>query len=480
MFRYLLVLFIGWTVMFTSTPHLNVGAQNIQLDSNDFSQRTTSLTGRILSFVYCAKDDQGVYDELKKEFVIQVSDKDLSENIIITNGKSEEFEAFTGSEVRLEGNFLVNKGEDSKRFSYTKITRINSPLGDVSEALDYHTKRIAIVAFEFLDTTATLPNPQSFRDPVVNNNRNLKSYLHETLRGRMTINNDVVDVYGWYTVPYPTLGCTENNFNWTSSARQQAAAESQSRGVANFDQYYSHVFFIAPATDCPFVGLASAGMGPSSPFQLSVMYPMAAYTSSDQLSLLAHEMGHTLGGWNHPSKSNCFGPTGNGCVRQNNGGTYSPMGVPRVIHYSPVEKIIMGGVDPIQMQNLGTFNPGSVSVVLHPHEWSIKGLQVATGLIPGTNENVVVMVNSTSRSGYNLTGGSITDVYVLLGTSPGMTSQQLFLVDVTPNTPDDWYDAALKSGSSITHTTVPFTVTNDGPSVDNHGRGVRVTFRYNP
>lgn len=478
MFKQTLALVVVSTLFFMNS----IGVQAV---SGDGKSKTITLNGRILEFTYCSKDEQGVYSEISQQLVISVDNGyGSTNNIAISNPLSEEYEALIGKEVVAEGFYSRGNPKSDKRSKNFTIQKVSLVAEDneanVFPPITFHEKRIAIVGFKFADTTTALPNPQTLRDPVVNYQQNLKAYLADALRGRMTINSDSVDVYGWYTVPYATAGCSTNEVNWENSAKAMASSDANIRLGVNFETYYSHIFFVAPATDCPFAGVASSGMGADSPFQLSAMYPLVSYTSSDYLSLLAHEIGHNFGEWQHPGRSTCFGPAGAGCVRQTTGGSYSPVGINRVIHYSPIEKIIMGAVDISQLQDFGTFGAGSTSVIIHRHEWSSKGFLAATGVIPGTGENVTVMVNSSTRGGYNVTGGSITDVYVLIGSKPPSNSQQLYLVDVTPQTPDNWFDAALKAGSRIQHTTVPFTVINEGFAADNHGRGVRVTFQYTP
>jgi len=460
--------------------------------------QTEIITGRVMVYVSCPKEKQSKRFSAAEEpqYYIDINQQNSikgrnapnpSYSVPVAGGQK--IRDMVGAMVTLEGYFVPTDETSankinlagklaSKQFVITRIISVAPE--EITNLAPTQTsiKKIAIVAFKFTDTTESVPPATNLQNPLVNTNRSLKGYLTEAMRNRVALVSGPSDVYGWYDIPFSSVGCGSNSITWRDAARNMAQAEAITRGI-DFTTY-SHVIYIFPATDCPWAGSASLGLGVDSPFQLTIWIPLRTLEDLGQVvPVLPHEFGHTFSLANHPGKSDCFGSVSATCTRQSNGAVGSPMGVSRLIHYSPPEKVAMGIIPPENVKDFGDVL-GNTSVILYPHEWGGKGIQVTSRKIPTQNEWVHVSVNSANGSGYNQTGGNSTTVYVWVGTQISR-NQQLYLIDATPQTPDNWFDAELIPGMSLQHTTVPgFSIRNDGPALTNQGRGVRVTFSYNP
>jgi hypothetical protein len=450
------------------------------------------LTGKVIAYVFCKDrthriDDEHV-DELRYYIEPAALNSGNEKSHLIPLIDDGQLNNLIGADVTVAGDYVqgavatnkaaLTSGYADKPFLINRIISVKKNEVSRPTFAPIRIKRIAIIGAKFTDTTDPMPSVATLQAPFISTPRSLYGYLIDAMRGSVFLQSGPQDIYGWYNINFPSTDCNSNFLAWEDAAAALAQVDAQARGI-DLAHDYSHLIFVMPTTTCPFAGSARAGLGVDTPFQLRIIFPLISLEDlSGVVPVMPHEMGHTFGIWNHEGKTNCFGPAGGTCVRQTNGGSGTPMGVSRVIHYSPVEKALLGIIPPDKIQDFGDVS-GNTSVVLYPHEWGGKGKQLAIRKIPGTNEWVYVSVNSTSNAGYNMTGGHLSEVHVRIGTAVG-NNMQLYLVDATPQTPDNWFDAGLKPGMSMQHTTAPnFSVRSDGIAWSIYGKGVRITFVHN-
>ncbi|MEI7709297.1 MAG: peptidoglycan-binding protein [bacterium] len=227
--------------------------------------------------------------------------------------------------------------------------------------------KLLVLLVKFQNTTTEPYSKSYMQGQVFTNSDSVKQFYEKNSYNRMSVTGDV---FGWYTIPDMADGtCNNNKKKWMDDAQLVA----QQNGV-NLSQY-THIVFVFPDQDrissgCNFPGEAY-------PFDV---FPRALVFSSE-VSLIVHELGHTLG-LGHADSLDCGQDSikanyHSTCTFINYGDPFDFMGTgeengQRLFSFSAIHRIGLGWFLPSNTQSITT----NGTYVIHALETPSIAVQV--------------------------------------------------------------------------------------------------------
>ena len=178
-----------------------------------------------------------------------------------------------GAALRSGDRIRVVGSAHGDRLRVQRLTRLARPAARTLAAAPAQRRRVAVLLVNFADDPSTPYTPSAAAATMFGGTGSVASYFDEISFGATTIAGDV---YGWYTLPSSSAGCTVDR--WANEA--EAAATAAGVSLAG----YHHVVYAFPrASSCGWAGLAE------------MPGRKAWINGSFTLKVVAHELTHNLG-----------------------------------------------------------------------------------------------------------------------------------------------------------------------------------------
>ena len=274
-------------------------------------------------------------------------------------------------------------------------------------------QRVAVLLVNFVDDTS---QPFAFADMqnlvfTTVNNWYLENSQNQTwLTG---------DVFGWFTVPISVTTCP-GEIQFINAANTAAT----NAGV-NLNNYTRHVY-IFPQTACTWLGLASIGGNPSH----------ALINGGPDLAVVAHELGHTFGGY-HSHSLECPNAVlgGTNCQEVEYGDRFDIMGHYTTGHFNAFQKERFGWLNYGVSQPITTVT-SSGDYTITPYETGVgaKALKILMSIDPVSGAKTWFYVEYRQLLGFD----SVLSVYpastmgVLIHTGMEGDGNSSFLLNTNP------------------------------------------------
>jgi hypothetical protein len=282
-------------------------------------------------------------------------------------------------------------------------------------------------------------------------------FISENSYGATWVTGDVTD---WMTIALSSTVCDMS----TLASQAQQASKAAGWVPAN----YSRWIYAFPHNVCDFGGASYIGGSPSQSW----------LNGSIDLGFTGHEFGHGLGLW-HSRALSCGGVTiGTGCTYQEYGDRFDVMGTPFAGHYNAFQKERLGWLNSASSTPITTVvTPGTYPLAVYePGSSGSKALKILKSTDPTTGYRTWYYVESRQASGFDafLAGYSNPTSGVLVHTGSESTGNSSYLLDMTPGSSWNWYDAALVAGQSFADADAGLTLTTESASTT--GATVTVNF----
>ncbi len=320
--------------------------------------------------------------------------------------------------------------------------------GEAVAAAVTGTKSVAVLLFNFSNSTAQPWTTSAVRGAVFDNANSVDEYYRDASYGQLALTGDV---FGWYTIDSSNAGCAYTT--WANEARAKAAAA----GVSLASYQYT-VYAFPQAASCGWAGLAYLpGTG-------------SWINGAMTLRVVSHELGHNFG-VHHASTLACsnagvpstFAGT---CSQSEYGDPFTVMGTAQTRHHNNWHRTQLGWFTDTQtVTTSGTYLLTPAELTGTPHM-----LRVARG--DGTYLNLEFRQPWGIFDNFSAGDPAVNGVSVRI--APSTTSLvQSKLVDANPSTAT-FSDAALGVGNTVVdpQTSVSITTVSVGPA----GASVSIQF----
>lgn len=353
-----------------------------------------------------------------------VKDKNGKETQVFFLG--EQPNIVTGQKVKVRGMKVGNKfvsSIDTQMLEEVDTLVVTENIETTSVSEDVQVKHLAVVVYQYSDTIAPVTGPtlgsipltiDLVRDRLFTGTSSVSKYYAENNYGKIVIegiqNPTEGDIFGPYTIPYPSTGECDYP-TWTSSARQLAEAS----GV-DFSGYTNIMYIGSYVPNCP-GGLGEVNGGWSWMNGFVSLYGMA------------HELGHNFGFQHARSVSQCKDISGNdasvgfNCFISDYGDRYNVMGSGGFLHMNAQYKNVLGVLPNENVQDItqsGTYTISSL-------ETEASGIQLLR--IPFQTNNTPMWYVIDARRAYG---------YDTAISAPSATSRENALVGVHIRTADKY------------------------------------------
>lgn len=374
----------------------------------------------------------------------------------------------------------------------------------VAAAVTPGPRRMAVVLLNFTNDGSQPWTPADARALVFTGPRSGNAYLQEVSSARVSltgIQRADGDVFGWFTVPYDNADCdafdgTELRYRrWALAA--QAAVAAQGVDLSAYD----HVMFAWPRTEsCLWNGRGQ--LGGSQTYINGRLIP----------HVISHELGHNLGA-HHARSLTCRDADGRqpasygqGCIVDEYGDPFDVMGYRYfVLQNDVVTTRHFHAIHKLELDLLPEPNQSTVTSGVHVLAPSAPELPSGTQAIRIPHElDASGVVTTYQHLEFRQPFGTLFDTFaptdpvangVTVRLGSGALGHYTYLVDATPETPGNFFDAPIPVGRTLvdpnTGTTIrPLSVTSAGAMVeiaagpaigaDVPVAGRRLTFRDDP
>jgi chitodextrinase len=309
-------------------------------------------------------------------------------------------------------------------------------ISDATAAAATGPKSVAVLLFNFSNSTAQPWTPAHVRGVVFDNSNSVDEYLRDASYGQLSLNGDV---HGWYTIDATNAGCAYTT--WANQARSKATAA----GV-NLSAYQYVVYAFPQAASCGWAGLAYLP-GTSS-------WINGAMT----LRVVSHEVSHNLG-VHHASTLDCSTGTFTGsCTQSEYGDPFTVMGSAQTRHHVNWHRAQLGWLPDVQTVT------ASGTYLVTPAELSGSPRLVRVARNDGTYLNLEFRQPWGIFDNFSAGDPVVNGVSIRIAPSTS-TIVQSKLVDASPST-TTFSDAALGVGKTVVDPTtgVSITTLSVGPS----------------
>jgi fibronectin type 3 domain-containing protein len=306
-------------------------------------------------------------------------------------------------------------------------------------------QRVAVILFNFQgqDPSAQPFSLSDAQGVVFTGASSVRAYYDDESWGKLSLTGDV---FGWYTIPGTSGGCsTADAESWADAALSQAKAHG-------FDlSAYGHVVFGMPfQSSCAWAGLG----------EVNGTRTWTNGPSGFTLRVIAHELGHNFG-LRHANSYRCSDAAGRpvvvsgSCTSTEYGDPYDQMGgSPDGVHQ----------LDVWHKGQVGWLADGRVQTVLASGTYRVAPVSSPSGVIglqvprPDGRSFWLEARQPTALDEYTPTSPALGGVLVHLNGGWSSDLGQSQLLDATPGTPT-FDDAPLPAGQSFTDPTTGITIT---------------------
>lgn len=352
--------------------------------------------------------------------------------VVPLEAADESVHALAGKKVRARGQrrangvFAANEGVQAA--------------GETVAAAVTGTKSIAVLLFNFSNSTAQPWTTSAVRGVVFDNANSVDEFYRDASYGQLALTGDV---FGWYTIDSSNAGCAYTT--WANEARAKASAA----GVSLASYQYT-VYAFPQASSCGWAGLAYLpGTG-------------SWINGAMTLRVVSHELGHNFG-VHHASTLACssggapatFGGT---CSQNEYGDPFTVMGGAQTRHHVNWHRAQLGwAADTQTVSTSGTY-------LLTPAELTGTPRMVRVARGDGTYLNLEFRQPWGIFDNFSGSDPVVNGVSVRIAPSTSSLVQSK-LVDANPST-TSFSDAAIGVGQSITDPTtgVSITTVSVGPA----------------
>jgi hypothetical protein len=369
----------------------------------------------------------------------------------------------TTPHIRLSGLLLDDRmvidGEDTAAIQI---------LSDMTPQVNYTTKKVAVILFNFQDDVQQPFSQAQARASIFTNTDSVNAYYKEVSFGQWTLaGRDRVDgdIYGWYTIPYSYTGSCDFN-SWATAAMNEGKAQG-----ANFDGYNNRLFLFPRATQCGWAGVAYVGGN-------------HAWAKGLSRGTIAHELGHNYS-MHHASSYSCTKdgvrvPISSSCTLGEYGDPFDIMGSSAGYkHLNNYHKGQTASTAPNWYQTYNTQNvtqPGTYTIT--PIETASAGVQALR--LPKTYNSSGVVTKwyylefrqPFGFDNFTSTAPVVNGVTIRLANEYNSAAKS-WLIDATSST-NSFTDSALLPGFTFNDPDIGLTVTT--LSVSAQGASVKVDF----
>jgi Gametolysin peptidase M11 len=354
----------------------------------------------------------------------------------------------TGAKIRVHGiklDSMLALAGGGNSVQTVSAAAASSPLGE---------QRTLVMLVNFSDNTTQPWTRDQVNQAIIGT---MGAFITENSFGAAWVTGDVTN---WMTIALSSSVCDTRTL---ASQAQQAAA-----GAGWVPSNYSRFIYAFPHNVCDFGGASYIGGSPSQSWLNGVI----------DLGFSGHEFGHALGLW-HSRALNCGGVTiGTDCTYQEYGDRFDVMGSPFAGHYNAFQKERLGWLNSTSSTPITTVaTPGTYPLAVYESASSVpKALKILKSTDPTTGYRTWYYVESRQASGFDgfLAGYSNPTSGVIVHTGSESTGNSSYLLDMTPGSSSNWYDAALVAGQTFADPDAGVTITTE--SVSTIGATVTVSF----
>jgi hypothetical protein len=464
----LLILILVLAGLVVSERVLGPDSSSYGLQSSANGQNKKTLSGKLDHF---HTDNFGAGTSQEFYYLIEDGGKRYKLNL----PKNKAVSIQSGSEIMLTGTV----SGDSVSLAPSDISVIAEPASVAATA----TKQVAVILFNFQNDTSQPWTSDFVRSVVFTGTSSVKKYYEEASFGQWAVQGkyDPVngDVFGWYTVPYNNVNCSDLSVraSWINAATAQAQAQGiDFSGYTNIVYAFPHIPSVPDSQGgaCGWVGIG----GNTTALIHGVM----------AASVVGHELGHgfTL---QHASNYSC---TASGvrvsisdtCTWSEYGDPFDIMGSGNTNHANAFHKGQQISVSspnwflPENKRTINKVNNPDGTYTLAPIEQSSTGLQ-SLRFVRGVNPMWGILeyyyLEFRQPFGFDnfLSSAPVVNGVSLRLAGDYNTMFNSFLVDATPTTLS-YVDAPLTVGQTFVDAAKEITVTV--VSVSSAGAQVRVKF----
>jgi len=286
-------------------------------------------------------------------------------------------------------------------------------------------------------------------------------YIKEASYGATWVTGDVTQ---WMTIALSTSVCQTTTL---ASLAQDAA-----KAAGWVPSSYSRLIYAFPRNMCGFGGASFIGGSPSQSW----------LNGEISVRIAGHEFGHGPGLWHSHSMDCGDVPLGPNCTTAEYGDTLDVMGTAESAHYNAFQKERLGWLKPDSSAAITTVvTPGTYTVnPYEPRTPGSKALKILKSTDPTTGKRTWYYVESRQATGFDafLTSYSNPMSGVVVHTGSESSGNSSYLLDMTPGTSSDWYDAALVAGNTFSDPDAGVTITTE--AVTSSGAAVTIAFTAVP
>ncbi|OGX30758.1 MAG: hypothetical protein A2787_00180 [Omnitrophica WOR_2 bacterium RIFCSPHIGHO2_01_FULL_48_9] len=236
-------------------------------------------------------------------------------------------------------------------------------LSSVAVSAEPQSRRVAVVLFNFQNDNSQPYTADYARNMVFGT---ISSYYNEISYGKLSLEGDV---FGWYTIPYPSTSCQYTG--WANAADAKVAESGTS--LAGYD----NVIYVFPRTTaCGWTGLGQVGG--------KRLWDNGRLT----LGIVGHEFGHNLG-IDHSNTLRCY----------NNGVTVSMSGDCKEVGYT----------DPYDIMGSGTFSTNYAAHMSMFHKGAMGWLEASNTKTVTASGTYTIEANEVQTAGVQSLRIPITD-----------------------------------------------------------------------
>ncbi len=392
-------------------------------------------------------------DQKKSINIYTLTDNTTSKKYTLHFASNEPGLNLSGSTVRVSGKVLDQEIViDGSTSSVTVLSSTSLVQASATAPIVHKT---AVILVNFSDKTPQL-TPDQIRTMMFTGSKSVQAYYTEQSFGQETFSGDV---FGWYTIPYTSPGCTTSHYTLGEAAKTQAIAA----GV-DLSSYDTILYYIP--NYCRYGGVATYG---------GAAYVFASYSYEYDTYVAIHELGHVIG-LAHADSLLCatlqMGVYGDpDCVHYGYGNYFDSMGY-GLYHFNAPHKIYKNWISSSNIQTVSTDGTYTIAP-LETASTGVQVLKIYKANSPYGGE--YIYVEYRQPYGFDATLPSTITNGVMINTDYGNVGigRYTILRDSTPGD-SNVNNAALSDGATFTDQTIGMVISQISHNATS--ATVRITF----